>query len=224
MRTSKGAGILIVIWLAVTGTGCGARPAPPPAPSPQSPAGTAASAGTSAGPAVRDLSSALLGEEDLPGFTVSGEPAAGETPAGCAGLDFDPESGADGHAEVLLKQSEFGPFIRERLLRFPPGGAEALVAKVRSVTDTCRSFTTRDPMVGTVEFRVSPLDVGAMADATAAIRLTGEAKDFNVLLYQDLAAVRLGDTVIMISQVSPGSIDTGLTRSATERALAKLRK
>lgn len=221
MRTSKGAGILIVIGLAMAGAGCGAG-STTPAPAPSAPA--RARTATSAGPTVRDLSSALLGEEDLPGFTVSGDPAAGETPAGCAGLDFDPESGASGHAEVLLKQSELGPFIRERLLRLSPEGAEALVAKVRSAADTCRSFTTHDQMVGTLEFHVSPLDIGALADATAAIRLTGEATDFNLLLYQDLAAVRLGSVAIVISQVSPGSIDTGLTRSATEKALAKLQK
>lgn len=221
MRPPKGAAMLVAVGLAMAGAACGSSPAPPrPTQSEQPPASVPTASESSA----LDLSSALLTTDDLPGFSVADDPAAGEAPEGCAGLQFDPESGASAHAQVLFKQSDLGPFIRERLLRFPSDGAEGLVAKVRSAADTCRSFTTRDQMVGTLEFKVSTLDIGSLADATAAIRLTGRPKDFNITLFQDLVAVRLGNVVILVSNVSPGAIDTSLTRAATRKALARLRK
>jgi Zn-dependent protease with chaperone function len=168
------------------------------------------------------LQTALLTTADMPaGFLVVEEPSSGGLSGGCPPLDADPESGTIAHAQVLFKKGELGPFISERLLRFSPSDAQNLITRVQSAVDTCRHFSIHDQTVGTIEFSVSPLSMGAMGDATVAIRLTGRVSDVDVTVFQDVVAVRRGSIVILVNQTSYGSIDTDLTTSTLQKALGR---
>jgi hypothetical protein len=207
-RTAVAAAGLALLLSACTG-GAPAPPASPPAGTDSAPAG--------------GLQAALLTASDLPpGFAVTNDPAGTAATTGCPPLDADVEQGARDHAQVLFKAGALGPYIRERLIQLGPGDAQHHVSAVQSAASRCATFSTHDDTVGTIEFAVSALTIDKLADATAAVRLTGHPAIADIDLYQDLVAVRRGGTLLLISQVGYASIDTDLTRSTARKAVEKL--
>jgi hypothetical protein len=212
-RTALAAIGLALLLSACTG-GAPAPPASPPAGADSAPA-ESASAGS--------LQAALLTASDLPpGFAVTNDPTGTDTATGCPQLDTDVEQGARDHAQVLFKAGALGPYIRERLVRLGPGEAQQRVSAIQSVAGSCATFSTHDDTIGTIEFTTSTLTIDKLGDATAAVRLTGHPTIADIVLYQDLVAVRRGGTLLLISQVSYAAIDTDLTRSTARKAVEKL--
>lgn len=216
MRKPTAATLLAAVGPALLLAACTrADTAPPPSPTERIVTPT-----TSTPPA--DLRAALLTTADLPrGFAVAEDPDTGAPSEGCPPLDADVEAGASAHAEVLFAKGDLGPYLRERLLRFSLSDAQSRVTRIASAVDTCRRFISHDATVGDIEFSVTRLNVEPIGDATAAIQLAGRLPAIGIGIYQDLVVVRQGTLVIVVSQISPGSIDTELTRSTVQKAYRK---
>jgi hypothetical protein len=177
-------------------------------------------------PSQGDLQRALLTASDLTGFTVdsSNSDAHPGASGGCAALDSDFSSGASATAEVLLTQGATGPYLRERLRQLPVSGAAAAFAQVSSAVTTCHTFTVTDPTLGTLALTVGHLEVSTYGDATVGLRVTIKPERFPaVTLYENIVAVRVGGTFMLITHTAVNGISDELTRAATSKAHAKMR-
>jgi hypothetical protein len=218
MRSSRTGRTIAIVVTALVLASCSHSAGPSAQPPP--PSTVTHTVATSPG----DLQAALLTEADMPaGFRIAEDPDTAAPSGGCPPLDADHETRASARAEVLFKGSDFGPYIRERLLRFSDGDAQKLVDMIKSAIDTCRSFAISDETVGSIDFSVAPLDIDSVGEAIAAVRVTGHVAAADLSIFQELVAVRQGRVVIMITQINAGSIDTGLTRSIVHKAAAKAR-
>jgi hypothetical protein len=191
---------------AVGAAGCSGAATPTPVQ-----AATAAPAADSAG-----LTAALLTVGDLPlGFQA--QDGAGTTAAlGCAGIDgvYLP-AGTVPHAAVSFGHSLTPVFVNETITRQPVRAAAAAVAEFAAAAKTCARFAGPD---GTA-YTVTAVTLPRYGDGSAALRVkSGLAEGRPV----ELAAVRVGDTVIAVAAAGSGGNDGALTRTVVDRALAKL--
>ncbi len=195
----------LVAVLAAAGAGCSAEAAPTPV------ASTAAPVDGGSGP----LASALLAVEDLPlGFTAQEgtvEPAA----LGCPGIDgVYLTAGTADRATVSFAHTLTSAFVNETITT-RPGAAAAALAAFGAAAKECARFTGPD---GTA-YRVTAVRLPRYGDGSAALRVTSGLAEARPV---ELAAVRLGDTVIAVAAVGAEGGDSELTRTVVARALAKL--
>ena len=176
-------------------------------------------AATSAVPAVTGpgpLTSARLTVDDLPlGFT-SQEGSADAVALGCAGIDgVYLAAGTADRAAVSFAHTLNAAFVNETITSRPGGAAEAALARFGAAATDCAWFTGPD---GTA-YRVAAVALPRYGDGSAALRVTSGLAEARPV---ELAAVRLGDTVIAVAAAGTGRGDADLTRTVVARALAKL--
>lgn len=196
----------VVAVLAAAAAGCTtAAPATPVAATTAEPTG-------GAGP----LTSALLTVADLPlGFTAQeGVPEAAAL--GCAGIDgVYLSAGTAERAAVSFAHTLTAAFVNETITTRPDGAAATALARFRRAATECARFTGPD---GTA-YRVTAVPLPRFGDGSAALRVTSGLAEARPV---ELAAVRVGDTVVAVAAAKAGAGDADLTRTVVARALAKL--
>ena len=218
-------------------TGCtavGATPAPDDTASFST--STAATAPASLPPVGGDdLPKALLTTKDLPaGFVQSGSASNGTGSVGIGGGGFPgcpplntPLTSAQTYAAaVTFAKGVLGPYVTHAVLRYPAGGATAVLTRLAEAQRTCPSFTQE--MAGfTVKFQLLAGAVPALGDQTVGLRMVGVTDGFNIAVVADIAAIRRGDLVIWLSDMSMGtsaqSMGDDLARIAVTRCAQTLR-
>lgn len=162
------------------------------------------------------LTSALLTVADLPlGFTAQ-EGVAEAAALGCAGIDgVYLTAGTAERAAVSFAHTLTPAFVNETITTRPDGAAEAALARFRRAATDCARFAGPD---GTA-YRVTAVSLPRYGDGSAALRVTSGLKEARPV---ELAAVRLGDTVVAVAAAGVGAGDSDLTRTVITRALAKL--
>ena len=133
---------------------------PPPPPRPPRPVPTT----TAAPPTRAQLQAALLTTADLAGFRY-GHDAATSVQGGCPALDTGLDPGARVTVQVLLEKTGNGPYVRERLILYSGhSAAGTAVASVRGASSACPTFVVTDPVVGKLDYTVTPLSVQRYGD------------------------------------------------------------
>lgn len=180
------------------------------------PAVVAATAAAPAESGPGPLTSALLTVEDLPlGFT-SQDAAPDAVALGCAGIDgVYLAAGTADRAAVSFAHTLNAAFVNETITSRPGGAAKAALARFGAAATDCARFTGPD---GTA-YRVAAVKLPRYGDGSAALRVTSGLAEARPV---ELAAVRLGDTVIAVAAAGTGRGDADLTRTVVARALAKL--
>jgi hypothetical protein len=240
--------VAVASGVLATGTGCVTRvpdpsaspwtlvsPAPQPSPNSPGPSGTGSASPTTAPPAPSvavpppprvptsgQLRQALLTPGDLAGFVTGHDDSGGAGTSGCPALDSDFSSGSSASAEALLTKAAAGVSIRERLRQFSEAGAKAVVSRIRGAAGSCAKFTGTDPKLGRMTFTVTRLSQPAHGDDSTALRITVKPDAYDVMIFENLVAVRHGGTLLVITHVAPTTIDNGLTAAATATAYRKL--
>jgi hypothetical protein len=78
-----------------------------------------------------------------------------------------------------------------------------VLTRLAEAQRTCPSFTQE--MAGfTVNFRLQAASVAPLGDQTVGLRMVGTT-DFNIAVVADIAAIRRGDLVIWLSDMSMGT-------------------
>ncbi|GAA2338499.1 hypothetical protein [Dactylosporangium salmoneum] len=231
MKLKHGAALLLLGTFAMTGYAANAGPAPRwhgvadvrPA------AGTAAPA-VSASPAAtdEDLRAALLGDADVPSgmtpvamaSTRTGKVSiGGGSFPGCPALE-PMTTDETTSAAVTYAAGAVGPYLTHAIVRFPAGGAQDAMARLRSTTASCRSFEQQLAGI-TVRFTVAAADPPAgLGDDAAGLRMTGTT-DIGISVGADIIAVRRHDYVIWLNDTAIGTSPAGLAASAAPAAAAR---
>lgn len=198
---------ILVAAVASVAAGCtgAAEPTPVAAATAAAPAG---GAGT--------LSAALLSVEDLPlGFTAQ-DGAAEAAALGCAGIDgVYLAAGTQDRAAVSFAHTLSPAFVNETITTRPGGAAQAALTRFAAAAKDCAKFTGPD---GTA-YRVTAVALPRYGDGSAAVRVTSGLAEARPV---ELAAVRLGDTMVAVAAAGSGTGDADLAETVVARALAKL--
>ncbi len=141
------AGLLAGLLLAAAGCTVGHTPPPVPSATPvpaPDPTSIADSPSPSRSPlTAQQLSHALLGPQDLPGFQVAPSSNIGTPPAddsqfaGCPQLDAADVPDTAAHATVMLQKSALGPYLSESLTATSEAIAKETVDGLATVVDSC---------------------------------------------------------------------------------------
>jgi len=170
------------------------------------------------------VNAALLTVSDMPtGFTSSASTEEGsksESLSGCAALDaLDTTKDPGVKAKAAFKQSDFGPFISEDIA-VQIDKAKENYDRFASAIKTCAAFDSPNDDGEITKFTLAALSFPNLGDETFALKASGTAM-FPVSL--DIAVVRLGDTLIFISNGGIGSADSVVTESVTRKAVEKVK-
>jgi hypothetical protein len=198
-------------------SGSGSGPAVPPLPASVAPIGG------------DDLPKALLTTKDLPtGFVPSGSATSGTGSVGIGGGGFP---GCPPLNTPLTNQQTFaaaatftkgvlGPYVTHAVLRYPAGGATAVLTRLAEAQSACPSFTQQ--MAGfTVKFQVQARSVPPLGDQTVGLRMVGVTDGFNISVVADIAAIRRGDIVIWLSDMSMGTSARSMVDDLARAAVTK---
>jgi hypothetical protein len=162
------------------------------------------------------LTSALLSAEDLPlGFQAQ-DGTADAVALGCAGIDgVYLAAGSEDRAAASFAHSLTPAFVNETITTRPDGAAGAALARFGAAATDCAEFTGPD---GTA-YTVTAVRLPRYGDGSAAVRVTSTLSEGRPA---ELAAVRLGDTLVAVAVAGADEQDADLTRTVVARALAKL--
>jgi hypothetical protein len=162
------------------------------------------------------LAAALLTVGDLPlGFQAQ-EGAGDAVALGCSGIDgVYLSAGAADHAAASFAHSLSPAFVNETITLRPGGAAATALAAFGTAAKDCAQFAGPD---GT-SYRVTAVPLPHYGDGSAAVRVTSGLTEGREV---ELAAVRLGDTVVAVAAAGTGDGDSDLTKTVVDRALAKL--
>jgi hypothetical protein len=178
--------------------------------------GPVAAATSAAASADSPLAAALLTVTDLPlGFTA--QDSTGDAAAlGCTGIDgVYLTAGTADRAAASFAHTLSPAFVNETITSRPGGAAQAALAAFAAAPRDCARFAGPD---GT-DYQVTAVPLPRYGDASAAVRVTSALAEGRPV---ELAAVRVGDTVVAVAAAGAGSGDADLTRTVVARALAKL--
>ncbi len=217
---------LLLAVAALTGcTAVGATPVPD-----DSGTGSAPAAPASVAPiGGDDLPEALLTTKDLPaGFVQSGSASNGTGSVGIGGGGFpgcpplntpltNPQTFA---AAATFAKGVLGPYVTHAVLRYPAGGATAVLTRLAEAQQSCPAFTQQ--MAGfTVKFQVQAGSVPPLGDQTVGLRMVGVTDGFNIAVVADIAAIRRGDIVIWLSDMSMGTSARSMVDDLARTAVTK---
>ena len=161
------------------------------------------------------LAAALLTVGDLPlGFTAQ-EGTAEAAALGCAGIDgVYLTTGTAARAAVSFAHSLTPAFVNETITSRPGGAAAAALAKFGAAATDCARFAGPD---GTT-YRVTAVALPRYGDGSAALRVTSGLTEARPV---ELAAIRMGDTVIAVAAAGAGAGDPSPPRTGVHPALPK---
>lgn len=207
LSAARAAGIVAAAAVLVAATGCG----------PERRAGAPAVAGPAGGAAQRRLDAALLTVAELPLGFEREDAAGAATAIGCPDIDRLYLNPGTARASVSFGHTISDTFVHETI-SVQPGSAAAEVTAFARAPAECRAFTGGQR----VAYRVTALTgFPRYGDASAAVRVTAAVREARPV---ELAAVRLGDAVLVVANADAGRVDTDLTGTLTARAVAKLRR
>jgi hypothetical protein len=195
------------------------RPTPSPSPRPT----------TSPRPTNAELQAALLTPAELPAIGFQAEPVTSVADGGnlLSGCPFATTGQVNptAQAQETFSAGNSGPDISEMLLQYPVSIAKGQMAQIAETANACSIFSGNDQGV-ILRVSVTREAFESFGDETVALRVSADViRARNLTVNSDLVAVRLGGTVILITN---GGIplDTGLTQtlvsSAFSRAAARL--
>lgn len=220
-------------------------PSPSPSPSPTPSASPAASpaerpAPSSSALSERQLREALLTQADL------GEPwapsrgvatwrdgmlkAASEDPDCHRLLDvlYTEElfgSPAGPRATVTLDDTDHDTQLRYQIAAHPPADVDRVLTWLGTLPETCERFEAATTRAGTLLVEVSALSLPEAGDARAALHVRMTGKDpagTPVSLTLDIAAVRVGDETITLTNGGFGAVFPEVTRAVIQRGADRL--
>ncbi|MET7418619.1 hypothetical protein [Dactylosporangium sp. NPDC005555] len=174
--------------------------------------------------ASEDLKPALLTPADLPeGFMPiaaatddDGAVSIGGNFPGCPSLA--PVTG-DGTASAAVTYSKgvVGPYLTHALVRFPAGGAAPAMDRLAEAVTTCKSFSQELAGI-TVRFTLAPTQVPAtLGERAFGVRMTGDT-DFGIKVTADIIAVRRGEFVLWLNDMTVGDAPAGMIATLAEPA------
>jgi hypothetical protein len=221
-----------LLLAAVALTGCTAVGATPVPDDSGSGSGSGSAPATSPGVAPiggDDLPGALLTTKDLPaGFVPTGSATnatgsvgiGGGGFPGCPPLNSPLTTQQTFAAAATFAKGVLGPYLTHAVLRYPAGGATAVLTRLAEAQRSCTEFS--QPMAGfTVRFRLQAGSVPPLGDQTVGLHMVGVADGFNIAVVADVAAIRRGDIVIWLSDLSMGTSARSMVDDLARLAVAK---
>ncbi len=191
---------------------------------------TAAHAHTAA---AEDLRPALLTPADLPeGFVPiaaatndDGAVTLGGNFPGCPSLDPVTGEGTTA-AAVTYSKGVVGPYLTHALVHFPAGAATTAMDRLAAAVTTCKTFSQELAGI-TVRFTLAPTQVPAtLGDRAFGVRMTGDT-DFGIAVTADIIAVRRGDFVLWLNDMTVGTAGAGmvgtLAKPAADRCVQRIK-
>lgn len=219
--------------LAALLTACG-LPDPPPLPTPPAtptvPDATTTAAPTLTPPSDADLAAALLTAAEVGGdyrsipiaSNAAGGLGSGVTQCGEAVSD-DGTTPTGPRAEAGFQGGQFGPFVAEVLTALPGTDAQEAMTAFRRATQECAEFTGGNGDLAGVTIQLEQLTFPALADDTAAYRVTATVGS-GLALYGHVVAIRHRDVLLVITLLQIGSPEVGPTAQIAAKALDKLER
>lgn len=164
---------------------------------------------------VRD---ALLDAADLgPGWTTQSVPRESHPLCGVqTAAATAPVRGRTG-----FRKSPSGPFVVERFVGFPPGGAATVMSALRAALEDCDETVTERN--GTrVVWRVLTMPPAITADEALSVRLTADDAGQGLPATAEETIFRRGEFVGGVAHISTEDVDSAVTLRAVKAADRKL--
>ncbi|MEV4517439.1 hypothetical protein AB0K00_51850 [Dactylosporangium sp. NPDC049525] len=234
MRHLRGWSLLLgpVTAVAVT-AGCGTTTGMPATPATAATTSSAAAQLPDLHPAQGDLTAALLATADLPGgYTTidggaspAGQLGGGVEQCGAAGGPTTAPSGASAAAQVFFQGGPIGPFLTESVTVTDGAQARESVAAMAQAASRCANFTGQVPgSAATMRMAIGQLSVGALGDATAAVRVTATVDGFPVTIHAHLFAVAYRGLLMLVVLAQLDEVKADDAEALARKAFEKLRK
>ncbi|MET7398785.1 hypothetical protein ABZS66_35375 [Dactylosporangium sp. NPDC005572] len=126
-------------------------------------------------------------------------------------------------AAVTYSRGIAGPYLTHALVRFPPGEAAASMTRLAETATSCHRFTQNLAGV-TVTFTVESLPAPpGLADQAVALRMTGTT-NVDLSVNAETVALRRGDLVVWLTDMSIGPTPPGIAVSLAEAATDRCRQ
>jgi hypothetical protein len=169
------------------------------------------------------LQAALLTAAQLPDGSYTAEPAAADV--GLGSLKYCPalsagQSGVTAQASVSFNGGETGPDISEGLFQDTVRGAEQMLGAFKTVPSSCGSFSAVVDGIS-LAITVGTVSLPAIGDQTATVQVNVTLTAYDVTISGDVAAIRHGGTVIVVTNVAYPTLDQGLTQAVAAAAYKK---
>jgi hypothetical protein len=195
--------------------------------------GSPATAAHASADAAADLRPALFTPADLPdGFVPiaaatndDGAVSLGGNFPGCPALE--PVNG-DGTtaAAVTYSRGIAGPYLTHAIVHFPAGGAATAMDRLAAAVTTCKSFSQELAGI-TVRFTLAPTQVpSTLGERAFGVRMLGDT-DFGIAVTADIIAVRRGQFVLWLNDMTVGTAPAGLVgplaQAAADRCVQRVK-
>lgn len=180
-----------------------------------------------------DLRPALLTPADLPGGFLpiaaagndDGTVTIGGNFPGCPSLEPLTGEGTTA-AAVTYSKGVVGPYLTDALVHFPAGTAVTALDRLSAAVTTCKSFSQELAGIA-VRFTLAPTQVpAALGDRAFGVRMIGDT-DLGITVTADIVAVRRGDYVLWLNDMTVGSAPAGLVttlaKAAADRCAAQVK-
>lgn len=190
----------------------------------QSAGAASPSASPSKTPNATDLQGALLAASEVPGGAFTAQPpsaASGIESSGyCARLTQQQPDALD-QVQAVFQGGSSGPFVVETLVQFVVPDAQTMIAQLVEAPVACGTLST--VVLGfRVRLSLTPLaPPRTLGDQTVGLQVNITFTDYGVTTSADIAAVRHGGTVIVVTNAEFPE-DTSLTWQIAAAAYTKV--
>jgi hypothetical protein len=182
------------------------------------PVATATATAPRALPTATQVRDALLTPADLgPGWTAQSVPRQGDP---LCGVETTAAT-APVRGRAGFRKSPSGPFVLERFVGFPEGGAGAVMSALRAALEDCDE-TVSESQGTRVVWRVQTVPEATAGDEVLSVRLTTRDAGQGLPAIADQHIFRRGDFVGGVAHISVGDLDPAITIRALEAADRKL--
>lgn len=172
-------------------------------------------------PGTDGVKAQLISADALPdGFRDSTGAAPGYRLTLC-GVDLEPTPASD-QAAARFAVSEIGPFVEQRVRRYPDDSQERVLTALAAALRACTSTVVQDPSRPTqrTSLSISPLDVGDYADQSVAWH---QEPTSGPHVPTDVVLMRRGRTIALVTSYTFGrSPEPGAIRAAAAAAESRL--
>ncbi|WP_436698491.1 hypothetical protein [Nocardioides sp. BYT-33-1] len=174
---------------------------------------------------------ALLAVTDMPSGWTLGEEDDGEddsddevTPARCdkvmEALDDDSSEPSVEEEINLNKGGAFGTFLSETISSFPEEIDEDRLQQVADALSDCSSFSTVDEDGVKSDFKVAPLSMANLGDASLAIAMTVDSEGFSATM--NVVMIQIGHNGITLLNGGLAGADGADLETFGKQAIQKL--
>ncbi|NJP53658.1 hypothetical protein HCJ93_27225 [Streptomyces sp. SBST2-5] len=128
-------------------------------------------------------------------------------------------------AVTTLDDAYNGSQLRYQVAAFRPGDVDRTLQWLRTMPEACGEFAARTARAGTQGVEVEELELPEAGDARAAVRvtMTGETADGEpTYLTVDLAALRVGEDTVTLTNGGYGEVAPEVTRGVVELGADRL--